>query len=306
MWWLAYALLAHVMNAGVFVVDKSLLASDSKISQPARYAALSGLVAAGAAVLLLISYASPTTAVVGWSLLAGMFWVAALWFFFVALSAGDPSVVVPLSGSAVPVFTWVAASLFLGERLGGTILMAIALLIVGGLVLSMRLSSTVKVPAAVITAAVVSGLFFALYFATVKYIYDFFTPFLAAFAYNRMGVGVVALLLLAVIWARQPKKNKGKKAGWARRSTGLVLVIFLFSKVIATGALLLQNYAISLGSVTIVNALQGTQYLFLLLLALVISRWSPQLFKEEISRVTVAQKLTGIVLIGGGLVMLVW
>ena len=43
-----------------------------------------------------------------------------------------------------------------------------------------------------------------------------------------------------------------------------------------------------------VNALQGTQYFWLLLLAVAVSRWRPQFFKEELARVTVVQKVAGI------------
>ena len=53
-------MLAHAGNALVFVVDKSLLSTGRPIAQPVRYAAYSGLVAAGAAVLLAFVYVAPT------------------------------------------------------------------------------------------------------------------------------------------------------------------------------------------------------------------------------------------------------
>ena len=53
-------MLAHAGNVLVFVVDKSLLSTGRPIARPVRYAAYSGLVAAGAAVLLAFVYVAPT------------------------------------------------------------------------------------------------------------------------------------------------------------------------------------------------------------------------------------------------------
>ena len=60
----------------------------------------------------------------------------------------------------------------------------------------------------------------------------------------------------------------------------LTLIVFTLNKILAASAFLLQSYAISLGSVTAVNALQGTQYVFLLGLTAVVSLWFPKLFHE--------------------------
>lgn len=299
------ALIAHLMNATVFMVDKGILTAKSSISSPVRYAAISGLVAAGASLLLIVAYAPPTSAIVMWSLLSGLFWVGALFLFFTALSKGDPSVVVPVSGSAVPVFTLIAATLFLGERLSGGNILGVVVLIMGGMLLSLRWSSATKVPMLVIGTAILSGALFASYFATVKYIYSFYSPFLAAFAYSRLGVGVVAFVLLIFVLYRSPaslRKNKKQKSS---RAVWIVALAFIVSKGLAMIALLLQNYAISLGSVTIVNALQGTQYFFLLVLAVAISKWWPRLYKEELVQLVLLQKVFGIVCIGIGLIFLV-
>ena len=67
---------------------------------------------------------------------------------------------------------------------------------------------------------------------------------------------------------------------------------------------LLQNYAIFLGSVALVNALQGVQYAFLLVLGGLISVFYPNLLKENISTKVVIQKLTAVLLISIGLYFL--
>ena len=157
----------------------------------------------------------------------------------------------------------------------------------------------------VIRAVVLSGLLYAIYFAVVKHVYLFFPFFLPAFAYTRMGVGVAGLIL--TLWLlRKPRANttvKPQKKG--KKFTIFIMAALVISKGFGMLALILQNYAINLGSVTLVNALQGTQYLFLLGLAALVSRYYPKLWKEEYSRVTLVQRLFGMGLVGIGLILLV-
>ncbi len=307
MLWLPLALLAHLGNSLVFVVDKSLLNTDSSISRPVVMTFYSGVVSALALVLLVFDFAWPTPLAVKWSIISGLCFLVALWFFFSALKEGEPSRVVPMIGSAVPLFTLLLANVVLGEQLTSQQVAAVIFLVVGGVFLSIRLSRAKAIPAKVLLFVVVGGALFAAHFASVKYLYSHYNPFLAGFAYSRFAVGVLAFLFLGpfVLWrrptdsARTPRrlqKNSHKKA--------YVIAAFLGSKSLATGSLILQNYAISLGSVTLVNALQGMQYFFVLLLAAAVSHWFPRLFQEELRRVALLQKLVGIGLVSIGLLLL--
>ena len=66
----------------------------------------------------------------------------------------------------------------------------------------------------------------------------------------------------------------------------------------------MQNYAIRLGSVTLINALQGTQYLFLLALTSLLSLKFPKILHEKVTTQTITQKIIAIVIISFGLVFL--
>jgi hypothetical protein len=65
------------------------------------------------------------------------------------------------------------------------------------------------------------------------------------------------------------------------------------------------NWAISLGSVAMVNVLQGVQYLFLIIFVLALSKLIPNVYKEEMGRDVVLQKLGGVVLVSYGLYILI-
>lgn len=306
MLWLVVALIAHGLNAVVFTLDKGLLGvKDSPVSEPARYAAYSAVIASFTAVVLPIDFAWPNFFMIKWGLLGGVFWLLALYCFFRALKQGESSRVVPLTGSAVPIFTLIIAMLFLGERLAGNQLVAVSFLVIGGAVLSLKFKETKGLPAATLLSAILAGAFFASHFAVADYVYDNFSPFFSAFAYLRMSVGVAGLVLLLLLLRR--KKGDGQKVFPRSRVAGFSLVvgtIFIANKLLGSGALILQNYAISLGSVTLVNALQGTQYVFLLLLAAAVSVWAPKVFKEQLTQTALAQKIVGILLVGTGLVFL--
>ena len=92
------------------------------------------------------------------------------------------------------------------------------------------------------------------------------------------------------------KKGEAIKAG--------TLGLFLSARGLGAVGGLLIYWAIFLGSVTLVNALQGVQYLFLLFLAFILFRKIPSL-KEQFNKRVLTQKIFAIILICLGLVILV-
>ena len=67
---------------------------------------------------------------------------------------------------------------------------------------------------------------------------------------------------------------------------------------------ILQNYAVSLGSVALVTSLQGLQYGLLLVFTTIGSILLPKIIKEDMSKSIVIQKALSIILIGIGLYFL--
>jgi uncharacterized membrane protein len=85
-------------------------------------------------------------------------------------------------------------------------------------------------------------------------------------------------------------------------TTKLAVII---NKVLAGLAFILILYAIKLGEVSLVNALAGIQFVFLLILAVVFTKKFPEYFHEDISnRKIIVQKLVATVLIAAGLALL--
>ena len=124
-------------------------------------------------------------------------------------------------------------------------------------------------------------------------------PFISAYAWTRMGgfLAAMGLLLFPSNWRvifAKPKSSKKQAFG-----------LFLGTKIAAGISFLMIHYAVAIGSVAIVNALQGVQYAFLLLIVILLSIKFPKILKEELTKETVGQKILGIIFVGAGLVVLV-
>ena len=88
------------------------------------------------------------------------------------------------------------------------------------------------------------------------------------------------------------------------KTSAAKLTLVMVDKFLAVVSLVLVQYAIFLGSVTVVNALAGVQYAFLLILVGIMSRFFPSRFREEYSKTEVVQEIISVIIIAIGLVFL--
>ena len=138
--------------------------------------------------------------------------------------------------------------------------------------------------------------FLALSFVLAKYVY-MAQPFWSGYIWIRIGGFLMAMSFL---FTRRVRDELFKvKMSFPKKTA----VIFLSNQVAGASANILQNWAIALSPliyVAIINALQGVQYMFAVLLSLKF----PRILKEEISRGILLQKILAILLIGAGLALL--
>ena len=77
------------------------------------------------------------------------------------------------------------------------------------------------------------------------------------------------------------------------------------AQILGAASFLIIAYAISLGPVTVINAMQGVQYAILFLLVVVLARRYPHLLDEPLSKKIIVQKSLAIGLIIIGLVLII-
>jgi len=302
MFWLLAAIIAHFFYAGVFIIDRYLLKKG--FASPLNYAFWTGIFSIFIIFLAPFGFSVPPVNQIFIALLAGIIWLLAVIAFYTALDRGEASRVVPIVGGFIPIFTLALSFLFLGERLNSKELIAFCLLVSGGVILSLLTTKTrffsngknihlIKAFIPILGAA----LFFAVYFVMTKFIF-LKQNFVNGLIWIRSGAALGALFML---FFSDFRKAIFKKVEIVQ---GKTFKFFISGKALGVIAGLLLYLAIFLGSVTLVNALQGVQYLFLLLLAFLLFRKIPSL-KEQFNKKVLLQKIFAIVLICLGLAILI-
>lgn len=319
--WLFITISAYFINAGVYIADKFLLSK--KIHSSIAYAFYVGVWSIFNVCLLFFWPWMPNLQELTLDLLAGLLFLVTLVFWYKALHQSEASRVVPIVGALVPIFSFILSFVFLGEILSKQQILAFIILICGGVLISIKhtkvysyqkLVSRIRevigeivgdVPAGaqptsrILVNSVVAAVFFAVYYVLMKYIY-LNQPFVGSFVYSRLGsfVGVI-LMLFVPDWRRIIfKQQKGAK-------TPKNLFYFLTVRLLAAAAFIMINWAISLGNVAIVNALQGVQYLFLFVIILLISNKFPKVLNEQLGGGVFLQKLIGTVMVSLGLYLFI-
>ncbi|HPI67453.1 MAG TPA: EamA family transporter [bacterium] len=317
--WFAIAIIAYFLNAIAMVIDKTLLKKE--IPNPVVYVFYIALL--GAILILLIlpfGLTIPNTTTLIIALISGVVFIAALILMFQALKKDDATRVTSMVGGLTPIFVFIFAWYLLEEKFTSHQLGAIILLIIGSLLIAldfeerglwpwiekkMGFAKNISLPylRKIIWFALPSAALFAISSITAKYVYQN-TSFLPGFIWTRAGslLAVIFLLLFPNNWhavKESFKKNKENKS--ATKKTG---GRFLFGQACGGASALLQQYAIFLGSVALVNALQGIQYAFVFLIVIILTFIAPKILKENITRLVLIQKITAILLISVGLYLI--
>jgi len=223
-------------------------------------------------------------------LLSGALFALALLFLYESLKKGEASRTIIIIGGTTPIFSLFFSWLLWGQILDKDQLIGFLFLLIGifiiaflpikysflnRLLIKINFKKDKKYNG--IFIAVLSGLFYSLHFISSKH------------AYNNQE------FLNVFLWTRLFRKKKSKKK---QIKKGALVV---FNQILGSSGFILQNYAISLGSVAIINALQGFQYALIIVFSAIGSIFIPKLANENFSYKTIIQKSLGIVFIIFGL-----
>jgi drug/metabolite transporter (DMT)-like permease len=310
--WLPLAVLAYCIFAVNGVVDKIIVSK--KIKNPVEVSFWVSLTGIGSCVILLGGLLPAPYGRMFWFQLPG---APAIWLIlfgsvllqvglllqYTALRRGEATRVVSAIGATVPVFTLLFAYAALHERMSAFSYIAFAVLLIGAVTMLWRRGGS---PGAAFALAVSSAGFMAGSSVVAKDVFAH-NQFVSSLALFALGNVVYCLMLLAIsgsmrvalVHAVRPKRKR--TAGRLASSGGAFI---LGNSVLGGIGAVSLNLAISLGSVTLVNALRGLQYVGVFVIAVALSRFVPKLLKEELTGQTMEQKLAGIGLIGAGLALI--
>lgn len=295
------AIVGFSLLAIVAIIDKFIVTNDKVL--PSVFVFYSTIIALP--LVLAVPFISrPATSTV-WLLviLAGSAYASALYAMYRGFRASEVSHVGPLIGATVPLFTLAISFFFLPETLTRLQLGAIALLVVGSFIISFEKSTRTHAWREGVVWGTIAGFLFALFFSSAKVVYStvgFVSG--AVLVFGMMGICGLLILFLTpdVRYAIEKKPSWFAKLFTKRPPVALMII----NKTTAFVAVGLVQYAITIGSVTIVNALTGLQYALLVIFVALVSRFRPRLFKETYTKGEMAQEIIAVVCIAVGVGLL--
>ncbi len=291
--WIFVALSGQFLNAVAYLTNKFLL--NTGIPSPFVYAFLTGALGMAGLVLVPFGFYVPTVLQMLLAMAAGAVFILALIFFYAALKENEASRVVPFTGGFVPFFTFILAYIFLSERLGYIGIIAFSLLVAGGVLITLEFGKRSNNSYLGYLFAITASLCFAVSAVMSKQVFDD-QGFVSGFVWSRIGGFAFALLILLMPKERKAVFNQPKQKSGSR-----TFFIFIVGQIAGALGFVLINYAISVGPVSLVNATQGAQYGFLLLMIIALSKKFPKALSEKLSGAVLAQKIIAIALITIGI-----
>ena len=297
--WLLVAILAYFFLAVVSLFDRYLLIGP--IPSPRIYTFNVGILWLLLCLFFIpfgISFPAGNLILLG--LGAGLIRIFAILFLTKSIFESEISRVVPAIGGFLPIFSFLFFLLYFpkAEILNLFQLAAFILLLAGSILVSIKKFDKKFFTFKTLKYPVISALLFALTFFLTKILF-LETGFLNGFFLVLIGGGLGAAIFLF--------SPKTKKEIFAQKVSQKVSGFFLLGQTFGGLGVFLQYYAVFLaeaGKIPVINALEGIRYVFLLFFVLLLSRWKPQLLKEEIKGAALFQKATAILLIGTGLILL--
>lgn len=293
--YLSISLAAYFFLALSGLIDKVLL--QKIMISPRAYAFYVGMLSVLVFVLLPFGVISvPGTRTLLAAATSGFAGVYALWAFYSGLKDFEPTRVITTVGALTPVLTLILSTIIFSEVHPLSHLLAVVLLVLGGILLSLRGTVGGTFSLALLNHAVISAGLFAVSLAMMRFVF-LHEPFLNGLFWVRIGGLLGALSIIAV-------PENFRRIYWAtKKAPKTAPVPFLFNQGLGGLGGVLQNYAISLGSASLVTAIQGVQYVFLFFLAIILGRYFTEV-REKLSSHEVMDKLVAMTVVGLGLYLL--
>ncbi len=285
MYWILFTLLATLLWALGNIIDKHILSKwITKPIIPVMFVGIIGLLSS-VVIYFFQGYETLSSINIVWAFIAGTLYILTNIFYYKAINLEEASRVMALF-QITPLFVSIIAAVFLGEIFFISTHVGIILLVIGAIIISSKNSISLKFEKS-FWLMILASFSWASMMVITKYLLDF-ADFWTIFSYSRIGTIFVLIpivyfnfkdLLLAI-------KEKGKK----------IILIVSIPESIGIIAILFITIATVDGYVTFVNALSSLQPLFVLVMAVILSKFYPKIIKEEIGKSTVIKKIIAIVI----------
>jgi len=305
--WITIVIIAQFLNAIVSIIDKHIV-TDEKVSHPIVYVFYVGVLSTLSLYIFSLGFIPvsffgvelphieevilPTFDLFFRSLLAGYAFVAGLFYLYTALKRSDASDIIPVVGSTSSITTFLISFIFLGEILTDNFILGFTFLI-----MSMVILSHFRFSKKILMYAIISGALYAIYYSSMKVMFNDFV-FEQAFYWSRIGILIATSTILLIPRYRRiifhgVKQTKIKNTAWV-----------LGNNILGGLAGIALLIATQMGSVSIVQAMSGLQFAFIVIFSVLFGRMTPASFGENNNINDIIQKVVSILFIVFGFYLL--
>lgn len=278
--WLLLATVGQFLSAVVVFIDKYVVTDAKALPRPFVYAFYSCLLTGFWVVIYFLGYLpglsalaiptfdaieKPTIQVLGMSFLAAYTFFMALVSLYDALRKDEAVNVMPIIGAISALATLILSYVFLEIYLSPNFVWGVIILIIGTSLVAQILPDRYTV-----LTIIHSGFFFGLHYITMKGLF-LETSFEDGFFWSRISLVLFALSLLMVPTYFK-KITEQTKQTEEKAKVGLLVFV---AKILAGISAFLLLKATDLGDVTVVQALDGLKFVFILFITVLFGRMLP-------------------------------
>jgi len=298
MLWLIITIFAYFFLAIVSLFDRYLLVG--LMPNPKTYTFYVGVLWFFICLFLIpFGIILPGISLIILGLVTGLVRIFAILFLTEAIVKSEVSRVVPSIGGFLPIFTFLFFFLYFpkAEILNLFQVIAFILLLFGSVLISLKKLSLKIFTFETLKYPIISAFLFALNFFLMKILF-LKINFLSGFFLTLIGGGLGAVIFLIF--------SQVRKSIFSQKFTPKISGFFLLGQAFGGLGVISQSYAVFLANpsqVPLINALEGIRYLFLLFFVFLLSRWRPNVLKEEMKG-TLIQKIIAVLFICAGLAFL--
>lgn len=297
-YWLIVIIIAYLFFALSALGDKLVLSGSANSKAYVFYVGLLSILA-----VFLIPFVGikiPSSGMFFLIVLDAIIFYIALYFGFIAVENFEISRVAVTIGATQPIFIFFISWIFWGYHgMGFWGFVAFILLFLGSIIVSF--DKKIKFNK-YLALTLFAALMYSFDYVMSKYIFEYFS-FWHGIIFKSIFLFLISLSLILIKNNRLEILNKNRNPK-EQKSFGK---LFLATQACGAGANILQSFAIFLvpiGFLPVLNSLRGLQYVFLFAFTLFITRFSPKILKEKISKKAIIRKTTSIFLIITGLIIL--
>lgn len=293
--WILYTLGGYFFNAVTSIFDKFLLSG--RIKEPCVYAFYVAILSLFAVIFVPfgVQWIPWQTIIV--FVISGVLFLYGLVAFYNAVKRSEISRVAPLVGITISVIAGVASLAFgPAATLSFSPLNFFSLFLLLGGAFLIAFDLPLKPNDALMKSTLLAGALMALSLIFLKTGYRN-ADFINGLVWSRLGFVIGGFSLFVIPQYRLAILESTHAMTETNKENFITGALFILNKIFGAIATFLLTYAAYLGPITFIQALNGIQYAFVLILALPLSLYFPHIFEEKLLFWDWAQKVIAVFLI---------